>query len=212
MKGFDYSKVIDHKLYDISKPIQKLVCKMNFKVQYRGQENIPQDGPFIIAANHFNYFDPLMVALGIRNRQIHYMAKQEIFENPVGAAIFKGLNAFPVNRGKADIKAIKYACDILNGGNILGIFPEGTRSKTGDIGEAKFGVINIASKTKCDILPVSLYNEDHLKKHSRVTVRFGEVIKYESLGLDRRPTKEQIEEAADVLMNAITGLQSQGHE
>lgn len=212
MSDFDFSKIIDHKFYDLTKPIQRLVCRLNFKTQYRGTENIPAEGPFIIACNHFNYYDPLMVALGIKDRQIHFMAKTEIFENPLAAKIFENLNAFPVNRGKADIKAIKYSCEILKSGRILGIFPEGTRSKTGDIGEAKKGVINIAAKTKCNILPVSLYNEDKLKRGSLVTVRFGEIIRYESLNLPSRPSKEDVDNAADMLMDIITNLQAQGHK
>lgn len=211
MKEFEYGKIKDHALYDLGRPLEILIRDINFKVKYTGTENIPQSGPFILAANHFQFYDPLLVGLGIKGRQIHFMTKKEMFENPVSAFLMKNLNAFPVDRGAPDIKSIRHAIKVLESGRILGIFPEGTRSKTGEIGEGKRGIITIAAKTKSDILPAALYNEDNLKKGSKTTVRFGKLIKYEELGLPERPAKDQIIAAADYVMNIIADLQAMGH-
>lgn len=211
MKEFDYSTVKDHLLYSAGRPLEMIIRDVNYKVKYVGKENIPATGPFILAANHFQFFDPLLVGLGIKGRQVHFMAKKELFENPVAAYFCTRLNAFPIQRGVADMKAMRYACKVLESGRILGIFPEGTRSETGEIGDVKRGIITIAVKTKSDILPAALYNEDGLKKHSKTTVRFGKVIHYEDLGLPERPTKNQLAAAADYVMDTIAALQAMGH-
>lgn len=211
MKEFAYGKVKDHALYTLGRPLEILIRDLNFKVKYTGTENIPQNGPFILAANHFQYFDPLLVGLGIKGRQIHFMAKKEIFENPVSAFLCTNLNAFPVDRGAPDLKSLRHAIKVIESGRILGIFPEGTRSKTGEIGDGKRGIITVAMKTKCDILPAALYNEDNRKRGTKTTVRYGKVIKYEELGLSEKPTKEQIINAANYVMDTIAALQSMGH-
>lgn len=211
MKEFEYGKVKDHALYDIGKPIEILIRDFNYKVKYTGTENIPESGPFILAANHFQFFDPLMVGLGIKGRQVHFMAKKELFENPLAAFFVTNLNAFPVDRGATDLKSLRHAVKVLESGKILGIFPEGTRSETGEIGSGKRGIITIAIKTKSDILPAALYNDENLKRRSKMTVRFGKLIKYEELGLPARPTKEQNLAAANYVMDKIAELQAMGH-
>lgn len=211
VKEYDYSTVKDHLMYSLGRPVEIIIRDLSYKVKYVGKENIPQSGPYIIAANHFQFFDPLMVGLGIKHRQIHFMAKKEIFEKPFSAWCYTHLNAFPINRGAADVKALKYSCKVLEEGKILGIFPEGTRSLTGEIGDVKRGIITIAFKTKSDILPAALYNEDGLKKHSKTTVRYGKVIHFEDLGLPEKPTKEQLMAAADFVMDTIAELQAMGH-
>lgn len=211
MKEFEFGKIKDHALYDLARPLEILARNLSFKVKYTGTENIPEGGPFIIAANHFQFFDPLLVGLGIKGRQIHFMAKKEIFQKNPSAWIYKNLNAFPVDRGAPDMKSLRHAFKVLESGRILGIFPEGTRSKTGEIGDAKRGIITIAMKTKSDILPAALYNEDKLKRGSKMTVRYGKLIKFEDLGLPEKPNKEQVLAAADFVMNTIADLQAMGH-
>ncbi len=211
MKEFEYGKIKDHALYKYGRPIEIIIRNSQFKVKYTGTENIPESGAYILAANHFQYFDPLLVGLGIKGRQIHFMTKKEMFEKPLMAWFLTNLNAFPVDREAMDLKSLRHAMKVLESGKILGIFPEGTRSKTGEIGDAKRGIITIAIKTKSDILPAALYNEDNFKKGSKTTVRYGKLIKYEDLGLPERPNKNQVLAAADFVMNTIADLQAMGH-
>lgn len=211
MKEFAYGKVKDHALYRFGRPLEILIRDFNYKVKYIGTENIPDSGAFILAANHFNFFDPLLVGLGIKGRQVHFMAKKEIFKNPLAAWFCTNLNAFPIDRSAPDLKGLRHSFAVLENGKILGIFPEGTRSENGEIGDAKKGIITIAVKTKSDILPAALYNEDNLKRRSKTTVRYGKLIKYEDLGLPDRPSKSQIADAADFVMEKIAELQAMGH-
>ena len=211
MKEFEFGKIKDHALYDLGRPLEILIRDFNYKVKYAGTENIPKEGAFILAANHFQFFDPLLVGLGVKGRPIHFMTKKELFEKPLSAWFLTNLNAFPVDRGAPDLKSIRHSVKVLESGRILGIFPEGTRSKTGEIGDSKRGIITIAAKAKSDILPAALYNEDDLKRGSKTTVRYGKLIKYEELGLSERPSKDQIIAAANFVMEKIAELQAMGH-
>ncbi len=211
MKGFDYSKLTEKKGYDRVRPIGKLVCGSQYKIEYVGKENIPENGGFILAANHMCAIDPIMIAMGVENRQIHFMGKKELFENPFVKSVLAYVNGFPIVRGGADAEALKYAIRIVNEGYILGMFPEGTRSKDHKPGRAKSGVALIAKETKANILPVSIYSSEDMKKHTKLTIRFGEVIPYEKLNISEEGTREEIKAAAKFVMEEITKLWEMGH-
>ncbi len=124
-----------------------------------GYENIPLKGRFIFAPNHVSHLDPPLVS-SCSPRRPHVMAKLELFKNPILNKYFRGLGAFPVDRGKADRKAIRHAIKMLESDAPLLIFPEGTRSKTGELGEAEIGLGMIAHATKAPIIPVYLKGTD----------------------------------------------------
>lgn len=210
-KNFDYSRIKEGKAYTILKPLGILICKLMYKIRYVGRENIPATGGFIIASNHIHAIDPLIIGVGIKKRQLHFMAKRELWNNPIVAWMFTTVNGFPISRGSADTTAFKYAERIPSEGYILGIFPEGTRSKDGKIGKGKRGVAAIAADAKCGVLPVSLYNSDGLKKHTKYTVRFGKLIPYEELGFSEDVTREEQQAVTDRIMDEIKKLQEEGH-
>ena len=135
------------------------------------------------------------------------MGKKELFENPVVKYFLSKLNGFPIVRGGADKEALDYAINVAKEGKILGIFPEGTRSKDYKPARAKSGVALIAKEAKADVLPVSIYNCDNMKRGTKLTIRFGEVIPYEKLGL----TREEIKECAKFIMSEIVKLWEMGH-
>lgn len=120
----------------------------------QGKHNIPSEGPIIVAANHVSIWDPIIVAL-IINRPVNFMAKAELFNYKILGKILEKTYVFPVKRGAADRKAIKKAISILEEGEVLGIFPEGSRNKTGDEIKAQAGVAMIALKAGAPILPVA---------------------------------------------------------
>ncbi len=211
MKGFDYSKITEKKGYDRVRPIGKLVCDSQYKIEYAGTENIPENGGFILASNHMCAIDPIMIAMGVKKRQLHFMGKKELFENPIVKKILTYVNGFPIVRGGADSEALKYAIRIVKEGYILAIFPEGTRSKDHKPGKAKSGVAVIAKEAKSDILPVSIYSSDNMEKHTKLTIRFGEVIPYEKLGLNDESSREDVKNAAKFVMDEITKLWEMGH-
>jgi 1-acyl-sn-glycerol-3-phosphate acyltransferase len=211
MKGFDYSKITEGGLYDIMRPVGKLLGKMLYKIEYVGTENIPENGGFILASNHVNALDPVFIALGMKNRQLHFMSKKELFKNPISKYFLSKLNGFPIVRGGADSEALDYAIRIVKEGFVLGMFPEGTRAKDFKPAKAKSGVAAIAREAKADILPVSIYTSDDMKKGTKLTIRYGELIPYESLGINEESSRAEIKECAQNVMGVITKLWEMGH-
>lgn len=212
MKGFNYSAEIkDSKTYEKLFPLGKSLLKKLYKIEYVGTENIPMEGGYIIASNHINAIDPGIIALGMEGRQLHFMGKKELFENPIIKKILTKLNGFPIVRGSADSEALNYAVRVVKEGHVLGIFPEGTRSKDYKPARAKRGVSMIAHKANAAVLPVSIYNSDEMKTGSKITVRYGELIPYENLGISEDASKEELKEAAKTIMNEIVKLWEMGH-
>jgi len=176
--------------YRIMRWIVYPFIRIFIRVEHFGVENIPKNKGYIMAANHTSIADMFAIAVPIKG-QICYMAKQELFKFKPLEWLFKALGSFSVNRGKGDMDAIGKACSIIENGKVLGIFPEGTRSKTGEIGKAKPGVALIAMQTKADILPVSVkYSTGTFKLFCKATVRVGELIPY------KEPAEDESQRAA----------------
>ena len=188
--NFDYSNFEKKKMMDVIRPIGNLFCKTYYKVEFEGLENIDRNDAFIIAPNHVTEFDPLFVAMASK-RLFYYIAKAELFKNPLLNKAIRSLNGFPVVRGIGDRNALGYAVEILKRGEVLCIFPEGTRSPDSTPKEAKSGVGYLARRTGVDIIPTAIYMEDKDRKGSKVIVKFGEAFKYEDMGFtDNGKTSE----------------------
>lgn len=157
--------------YNLAKIICSLLIKILFKIHVEGLENFPDKGAVIVYSNHKSWWDPIIVGCVLK-RPIFFMAKIELFKIPVFSFILKKLNAFPVNRGAPDRKAIKRAIEVLNAKKVLGIFPEGTRSRDGSLKEPEPGIALLASKIKDVVLvPVAIKGEYRLL--SPIIVRIG---------------------------------------
>lgn len=143
-------------MYDFLKNMAWLLSKLIYKIEYEGLENIPQEGAFILVGNHTNNFDPVVISFATK-RKIHYLAKAELFKTKFTKWLFESVKCISIDRAKNDIMAIKNALRVLKNGEILGIFPEGTRikSETDDV-QIKSGAAMIASKAKVNILPVAI--------------------------------------------------------
>lgn len=112
MKAFDYSRVKKYKFAILLKPFFKVVFLLSFRVRVIGRENIPKTGGFILASNHISGTDAVFVYIFMK-RPIHYMGKHELFENPLLGWMYTHLNGFPITRGIADKKAVKYAVQVV---------------------------------------------------------------------------------------------------
>ena len=144
-------------LYGFLQYFFRLIFYTLFRTRVYGRENIPAEGPVILAANHASNIDPPLMA-SLIERPVSYMAKIELFENPIFGAAIRRCHAFPVKRGASDRGAIKAAVTVLKEGHMLGLFPEGTRSKTGELQKAEAGVALIAAMTGAPIVPVAILN------------------------------------------------------
>lgn len=193
-------------IYQIIQPVVSCSFKHLFKLQAQGLENIP-DGGAIIASNHITLLDPPAIGAAL-HRPIHFMAKQELFLNPAFAWIITKLNAFPVQRGTPDRNAIRRALKLLTQQQLLGIFPEGTRSKTGALGDAEPGVALIAAKLGMPIVPTAIINNPQTIfgrwQRPRLTITFGSAIYPEPKKTDR----ETLNQLSQTMMNAIADLLS----
>lgn len=141
--------------YKVVKVSVRFLLSLIYKIEIIGKENIPNEGKAIVCSNHFNNLDPVVIGTCL-SRKINYMAKEELFSNKLMSNILKRLGVFPVKRGGADISAIKSALKILKNENALGIFPEGTRSKTGEMLKAKPGLAMIGIKSKSPVVPIAI--------------------------------------------------------
>lgn len=202
---FDYSNFKNYKLMDVARPLGKLACKTLYKVEYEGLENLDRKGGFIIAPNHVVGFDPVFIAMA-SDRNYHYIAKYEIFQNPVVNKFATHFNAFPIVRGRGDMTAINYAIELIRRGEVLCIFPEGTRSPDGAPKRAKSGVGLMARVTGADVVPTAIFVENKDKKGSRVIVKFGRAIKNCDMGFTDGGKTRENKAAANMIMEEITRL------
>lgn len=201
---FDYDKPVKKSfIYPIGKYVSGFFAPFVYDISCFGQENIPLEGPLIIAGNHISFSDPAIIIANCP-RHICFMAKSELFEKWNMSLLMKSMNAFPVRRNFADRSAIKYAEKVIEEGYVLGIFPEGGTVKELIPAEAKNGVGYISYKTGADVLPVCIYRnpEDNRKRHSLV-LRFGEVIENADLFHKEKSRSEDIRKASDMIMDEI---------
>lgn len=119
----------------------------------QGKENIPREGPVVLVANHVSYWDPVILASSV-NRVVHFMAKEELFKVPVFGTIIRLLHAFPIKRGRPDRNALRMTTEILQKGDVLALFPEGTRNKTGELLPFHPGAALFALRAKAPIIPM----------------------------------------------------------
>ncbi|MBQ8133938.1 MAG: 1-acyl-sn-glycerol-3-phosphate acyltransferase [Clostridia bacterium] len=170
-------------LYVIGRLLLIPIFKLLFFYKVNGKENVPDEGSYIICSNHMSNYDPVLLAI-TQKRQINYMAKAELFKNPFFGWIIRHLGAFPVHRGAGDGKAINEAENVLKEGKILGIFIEGTRSKTGEFLRPKSGAAIIAQKMNVPVIPVCITPKNKkITIFQRVTISWGRPITPEQLNL-----------------------------
>jgi len=169
----------------------------NFVV--KGKEKVPKYGPLIVVSNHVSYLDPPIVGAAVK-RQLHFMAKQELFEKKWFGYILNQMGTFPVKRGVPDKSAIRKSLNILNNDKALCMFPEGTRIKTGKLGEAKPGVTLIALMSKSPILPVAIKHSDENNKSLQVSI--GKPFLLDEY-YDKKLNRDQKDEVGELIMDKI---------
>lgn len=168
-----------------------------------GADRVPGAGAAILAANHRSFYD-IFVLGAVATRPIHYMAKQELFDQPVLGRVLPHTGAFPVRRGEADRAALTMAREVLDRGDLLGIFIDGTRHHEQSVGEVRAGAAMLAGQSGAPIVPVYLHNTDRVVDEPRVpiSVSFGMPLTVEGRG------SKAYRAATEVLSAEMAGLQA----
>ena len=167
--------------YRFAQYVSWFYFKAFHRLEVHGIKNVPQSGSFILASNHSSYFDP--PALGCRlPRNLHYFARDSLFFWPLGVLI-RNLNSIPVNRSQLDIATLKRVLKVLKGGDPLLLFPEGTRSADGNLGEGKKGIGLLLAKSQVDVLPARVTGGNKVLGKGMLFPRIGRklVVEYGTL-------------------------------
>ena len=168
-----------------------------FGAKVYGRENFPMEGPVIVVHNHLSNNDPPMCGHALP-RHVHFMAKKELFVNPISRWVCTWLGAFPLNRGAIDKVAIRHAMGLLKENKVLGIFAEGTRQKPGKLGKFHDGAASLALRTGVPVVPLALIGTSEIKK-GHIAAIIGQAIPVER----SKPTPEAIAELNDRIKAAI---------
>lgn len=197
--------------YDIVGLSTNLVSTCLFRWQVEGQENVPDTGPVIIAPNHISNFDPPVVGTALP-RRAYCMGKEELFRSCISRWVVPRVRAFPVKRGTPDRKAIKWTLQLLAMGEMVVVFPEGTRSRTGELQEPEIGISYFILKSKAPVVPIAVSGTNRLivsgkplPRFGRIQVRIGKPLTFEEF-YDNRSREVQTQ-IAHRIMEEIRALQ-----
>ena len=191
--------------YTFCRGVTRLWAPLAYQVRYQGTENIPQKGGYILVSNHRSMADPVVIANRL-DQQLFFMAKAELFQNPIAGWGLRRLGAFPVDRGKGDTGAVDWAIGLLRKGDVLAMFPEGTRSLTQEPLRPKSGASFIARATQADILPCCVVLETEGPGKPRITVRYGKLIPYGELGFGEEMSPREIKAATNLIWDRVLEL------
>lgn len=188
--------------YKFVKALLSITLRLFFKIEVIGLENIPKVGKAIVCANHMSLIDPIIIGITLP-RKVNFMAKKELFKNKLLKVILLKLGAFPVDRGGNSLSAIKSSLNILKKGEVLGLFPEGTRVKEVNIENAKPGISMISIKGKAPVIPICI--DTKYKLFSRIQIRIGEPIQFSEY-YDKKLTTEDYSSFSKKVMDIIYNL------
>lgn len=189
-------------LYKVAMGVLTAFFHCAFRMKVEGKENIPKEGGMILAVNHRSNLDPVIAGYSCP-RPLTFMAKSELFKNPIFGKLITALGAFPVHRGSGDIAAIRSAFSILKDGRAMLIFPEGHRVKEGETPKAQPGVAMIAQRAKVPVIPVFI--EGKFRWLSKITVHYGKAVDLTEY-YDKRISSAECQEMADKILKEMYAL------
>ena len=201
-------------LYWVVKGVLTPIIRVCFRVKVEGRENLPARGPVILASNHRSFLDSIFLPAVLR-RRVTFVAKAEYFDDPKTAWFFRGVGQIPIRRegGSASERALASATEVLQGGGVFGIYPEGTRTRDGFLHRGHTGVARLSLRTGTAVVPVGMIGTDDVQPVDKrmprlfrpVTIRFGEALDPARYG-DYEQEHLALRELTDELMFEIGQL------
>jgi len=190
--------------YPLVRALVTLPTLLLYRTRAIGVENVPKSGALILAPNHFSQMDHFFTGLYLR-RQIRFMAKSQMFGTPVLTYIYSHGGVFPVRRGHHDEEAFRTAFTILERGEMLLMYAEGGRSRTGELGEVKPGIGRIALESGAPVVPVAIHGSAGVRRWKRfrfpkVTVQFGEPLHFPT---EESPSRERQLEVSEQIFAPV---------
>ena len=200
-------------LYRWGHRLTNIFCKTFGRLEARGVEHIPKAGGVLLVSNHVSFLDPVIVG-SAANREIHFMARSNAFDIPGLGKLISMYNAYPVNRGAPDLGALRKTISLLKAGNVVLMFPEGTRSVDGTLGKARDGACFIAHRAGVPTIPVYhsgaervLPRNSNRLRRAKLTVVFGEPL--ELIALESETKREMYQKMGNQMMEAIADLRDE---
>ncbi|EJU21970.1 acyltransferase [Peptoanaerobacter stomatis] len=157
-------------LYSVLRFIINIILRIFYRIEVVGNNTVESDKAYIVASNHRNNLDPLLVIITFNKRKIHYIAKKELFENKILKFILDRTYVISLDRNKNDLGALKESLKVLKDGEILGIFPQGTRVSSIEDDTSKAGIGMFAMRTNTPVIPVSIVAENNYKPFSKIKI------------------------------------------
>jgi 1-acyl-sn-glycerol-3-phosphate acyltransferase len=193
--------------YTLARIVLTLPTILIYRVRGVGVKNVPPEGPLLLAPNHFSQMDHFFVGVYLR-RKIRFMAKSQLFGPPVLTYIYKHGGVFPIRRGHHDEEAFETVYELLRQGEMLLVYAEGGRSRSGQMGSPKPGIGRIALESGAPVVPVAIYGSERVRgwkrlRFPRVTVQFGEPL---SFAVEESPSRERQLEAASEVFDRVRGM------
>ena len=196
-------------LYSIGKVLLLPAYKLIYRYKVIGSENMPKQGGVILACNHLSFSDPVLLGLA-QKRRLFFMAKSELFRNKFASFIIRHLGAFPVERGAGDGKAIKTGEEILCEGNVMTIFLEGGRTKTGELMRPRSGCALVAQQTMLPVVPACITITGNPKhRFAKRVIHFSKPLTSEDMGLTAEGGRRDIKTATNAIMGEIRRMREE---
>jgi 1-acyl-sn-glycerol-3-phosphate acyltransferase len=194
-------------VYELARVVLTPITLLFYRARAIGTEHVPASGPVILAPNHFSQMDHFFAGVYLR-RKVRFMAKSQLFTNPVLTFIFTHGGVFPVRRGYRDEEAFKTAHTIFDRGGCVLIYAEGGRSRTRQLGEPRPGVGRLALESGVPVVPVAIHGSAAVRAWKRfrfpkVTVQFGEPVTFPVVDA---PSREQQQEAAEQIFDRVRAM------
>lgn len=182
--------------------IARFLLLFMFRIKRQGIENVPKSGGVIYAANHKSCYDPIVIA-ATSKRQLTFMGKKELFSFKPFGYILKSLGAFPVNRGKGDVGAVKTGLTILKQEKVMMIFPEGKRVDKGEIVPAKPGVAMFAIHAKAPVVPIKI--EGEYRFMHKIKVIYGKPMYFDEY-YGQKLSSDELQGLSQNILDTVYGL------